>query len=428
MKQAVFLDRDGVINKEKGYIASSDEIELIKGAGEAIALLSKLGMKIVVVTNQPQVARGLCDEEDVKEINKKVEELVVSCGGKIDAFYFCPHHPERHHPDIPKDRMKYRIKCKCRKPNIGMLEQAARDLGISPEGNFMIGDHQRDIQAGKKFGCRTILVHAEQKKDSKKEDEKEEEPDFVCEDLLDAAHLIVSVQKMATLILAGGEGRRLRPLTETMPKPMVPIVGKPVLEHLIELNRKEGIKRIIISGSYMFDYIKEYFGDGSRFGVSIEYVDDGEEPLGSGGPLKKCEDILPEHFVVMSGDAITNFAIHELVNMHMQKKGIATIVVRETDHPEDSDIIEVDDTGRAVHFFSKLEKEKKGDMGNTGLFVFKKEALAFAPEKGNLEQDLLRPLIEKEKVYCYINTKYYIKDIGTKERYEKAEKDFSSLT
>src|SRR3989344_2781459 len=116
MIKAVFLDRDGVINKERGYITDFKDIEIISGVPEAIRLLNKEGFKVIVVTNQPQIARGLSTEESIKSLPNKLSEKLIENGARIHGFYFCPHHPEKNHPDIHESVRHYRIDYDCRKP------------------------------------------------------------------------------------------------------------------------------------------------------------------------------------------------------------------------------------------------------------------------------------------------------------------------
>ena len=418
MNIAVFLDRDGVINEisEGEFVNNISELKLVGGAIEGIKLLNSLGLKVIVVTNMPQVSRGLCTETDVEKLHEGLKKLLEKEGAIIDAFYYCPHHPERHHTDIKPEFMKYRIECKCRKPDIGMLEESAKKFDINLKYSFMIGDRTVDVKTGENGGCRTILVKTGIGGTDKKYDVK---ADFDADTVLDAARLIKSIIEMKTVILVGGRGERLGHLTDKLPKPMLPIKNKPLLEYLVELNRLYGINKIVMSGHYLFDKIKDYFKDGAKYGVSIEYVDDGTEPLGSGGALRNCEDTLPENFIVMSGDVFTNINLWDLIKFHFKKDGMATLVVRKTDHPQDSDLIEMDDNLKAVKFYGKDSPKKVGNISNASPFVFKKGVINFiVGGASNLENDVVASAIKSTDVYCYFNTKYLIKDIGTPERYK----------
>lgn len=149
-KQAVFLDRDGTINVEKDYLYRPEEFEFIPGAAEAIRLLNRAGFLVVVVTNQSGVARGYYTEQDVYQLHRHIEQLLLMADARIDAWYYCPHHPAGQHP--------YNLDCDCRKPRTGMLEQAAQDLGIDLSRSWMVGDKQVDVEAGIAAGCRPLLV------------------------------------------------------------------------------------------------------------------------------------------------------------------------------------------------------------------------------------------------------------------------------
>jgi len=150
------LDRDGVINEEVDLLYREEQLALIPGAAEAIRHLNDAGVLVIVATNQPVVARNLCTEDDVRRINAHLENMLrEAAGARLDAIYFCPHHPETHHPD---GNPAYRGPCDCRKPNIGMLEQARERFGLDYTRCFLVGDTTRDIQTGINAGCRTILV------------------------------------------------------------------------------------------------------------------------------------------------------------------------------------------------------------------------------------------------------------------------------
>lgn len=150
-RRAVFLDRDGTLNVEKNYLFRPEEFEFIPGAAQAVKRLKEAGFLVVVVTNQSGVARGYYGEADVERLHHHVQQLLAAFDTRIDAFYFCPHHPAG-----GVDR--YRIDCDCRKGRPGMLLQAARDLRIDLARSYMIGDKAADIEAGEAAGCTPILV------------------------------------------------------------------------------------------------------------------------------------------------------------------------------------------------------------------------------------------------------------------------------
>ncbi len=152
----VFLDRDGVLNREAGLIGNPEGLVVLPGAGEAVALLNRLGLRCVVVTNQPVIARGLCDEETLARIHERLREEIAAAGGKLAAIYHCPHHPETHHDE--GGNVELRRACRCRKPSPGMIFKAMRELNVDLAGAVIVGDRATDIRAGRAAGIRTVLV------------------------------------------------------------------------------------------------------------------------------------------------------------------------------------------------------------------------------------------------------------------------------
>lgn len=227
---------------------------------------------------------------------------------------------------------------------------------------------------------------------------------------------------MKALILAGGRGERLMPLTNDLPKVMIDILGKPLLEHQMNLLKNHKIKNVVICVHYLAEKIIDYFGDGSSFGMNVEYSVE-NEPLGTGGAIKNAENFLDGDFVVLSGDVLTNINITKLVEFHKQHKGIATCVVRETEHPQDSDLVKIDSSNKIVKIMRKGEKNKTGNLANTGIFVFRKKMLEYIPKKCNLENDVLYNLLEKENIFAYIPDDF-VMDIGTLERLRDAREKF----
>jgi D-glycero-D-manno-heptose 1,7-bisphosphate phosphatase len=150
-KPAVFLDRDGVLIEEAHYLATGDQVRVLAGAAEALADLNVAGVPVVVVTNQSGVARGYFPEQRVGEIHRRIDELLAAGGAWVDRYYYCPHHPDA-------AVQQYRVECRCRKPQPGMLRQAAAELGLDLTRSYLVGDKVSDLAAGGAAGCRTILV------------------------------------------------------------------------------------------------------------------------------------------------------------------------------------------------------------------------------------------------------------------------------
>jgi len=148
---AVFLDRDGTINEEVGYVNHPDRVRLCPGVAEAICKLNEANVLVIAVTNQSGVGRGYVTEELVHEVHEKIARELAAQGARVDAFYYCPHHP--HAP-----LAAYRQECRCRKPATGMVEEAARHFHIDLASSYVVGDSYRDMQMGFNAGARTVLV------------------------------------------------------------------------------------------------------------------------------------------------------------------------------------------------------------------------------------------------------------------------------
>ena len=157
-QKAIFLDRDGTINKYVGFLRKEEEFELLPGVAEAIKKINKSGYLAVVVTNQPVIARGEVTFEGLETIHNKMETLLGKEGAYLDAIYFCPHHP---HSGYEGEVKELKVDCDCRKPKPGMLLKAAEELNIDLSQSYMVGDGENDIKAGKAAGCKTVLLNTE---------------------------------------------------------------------------------------------------------------------------------------------------------------------------------------------------------------------------------------------------------------------------
>jgi len=184
-KIAIFLDRDGTINKEVNHLHHLDQFELIKGVGEAIRQINKAGILAVVVTNQPVIARGDLKETELKIIHNKMETLLGRKGAYIDRLYYCPHHTKN---GFKGEVKALKFDCDCRKPRIGMFIQAKKDLNIVLENSWVIGDSTRDILAAQNAGMKSILVRTGY---AGKDTSYETTPDFVAKDLKEAVKIVL---------------------------------------------------------------------------------------------------------------------------------------------------------------------------------------------------------------------------------------------
>ncbi len=217
---------------------------------------------------------------------------------------------------------------------------------------------------------------------------------------------------MMGMILAGGRGERLRPLTDKTPKPMLPVKGRPLVEWQIELLKKYGISDIVICGHYMFDKIKQ-LGDGSRFGITIKYFYE-TAPLGTGGAMKNAASIVDDTTVVVYGDIFTNINIKNLLTFHKNKSADATIVLHESLHPEDSDAVEVDSNNRIIRILGRGTNVR---LTKSSIYVLEPIVFDFIEEKCSFENDILPIIIKKCNVFGY-TTDETIMDVGTIQRYE----------
>lgn len=185
-QRCVFLDRDGTLNKYRGLIYKEEQLELEQGVAEAIRLLNEAGYLAIVVTNQPVVARGLCDIGEVEQIHKKLQVLLGEQGAYLDDIVYCPHHPDKGYPE---ENPLYKIPCKCRKPDTGMIDKMLEKYNIDLGKSYMIGDSSVDIQTGKNAGLKTILVATGQAGNDGKYCVQ---ADMQVKDLLDAVKVILN--------------------------------------------------------------------------------------------------------------------------------------------------------------------------------------------------------------------------------------------
>jgi mannose-1-phosphate guanylyltransferase / phosphomannomutase len=227
------------------------------------------------------------------------------------------------------------------------------------------------------------------------------------------------------VVMAGGEGTRLRPLTSNQPKPMVPIVGKPCMEHIVELLKEHGFDDIVVTLAFMPQAIRGYFGAGESQGVSIRYSVE-ESPMGTAGSVKLAEGVLDEPFLVISGDALCDIDLGALVRFHREKEALVTIGLKSVDNPLEFGIVVTDDEGRIERF---LEKPSWGqvftDTINTGIYVLDPEALRHVPEGQpfDFSKELFPLLLEMGRpLYGYIADGYW-QDIGNLDQFRQANFD-----
>jgi mannose-1-phosphate guanylyltransferase/phosphomannomutase len=230
---------------------------------------------------------------------------------------------------------------------------------------------------------------------------------------------------MKAVVMAGGEGSRLRPLTLRRPKPMVPVVDKPVMAHILDLLKQHGIKEVVVTLQYMADSIQEYFGDGSSLGMTIHYSVE-ETPLGTAGSVKQAEKWLDDTFLLISGDALTDFDLTRAVAFHKKKGSMATLVLKRMPNPLEYGVVILDDDGAVKQFQEKPSwGEVFSDTVNTGIYVLEPQALTYfeAGKVYDFSMNLFPMMLAKgDPMFGYIADGYWC-DIGSLPDYMRSTAD-----
>jgi len=230
---------------------------------------------------------------------------------------------------------------------------------------------------------------------------------------------------MKAVVMAGGEGTRLRPLTVNRPKPMVPVVNRPVMEHIVSLVKSHGITDIIATLQYMPDVIQDYFRDGSDFGVDMSYSVE-QSPLGTAGSVRQIAKDLDETFVVISGDALTDMDLTDLIRFHKQKGSVATLALTRVENPLEFGVVITDGAGRVVRFLEKPSwSEVFSDTINTGIYVLEPEVFELMEYGQNYDwsKDIFPKLLAAGRpMYGYVSRDYWC-DIGSLAQCLQANED-----
>lgn len=229
---------------------------------------------------------------------------------------------------------------------------------------------------------------------------------------------------MKALVLAAGEGTRLRPLTLDRPKPMLPVAGRPLLEHLVALLAAHGIREIAINLHYRPEAIVDHFGDGSRFGVRITYSRE-QRLLGSAGAARRLDWFLDDPFLVIYGDVLTDVDLSSLVDAHRRFGGIGTIALSEADDPTRCGIVQLDGTRRITRFIEKPTNDQFGNLANSGIYILNRTVLDHVPSARPFDfgTDLFPALLSGGLPLYGVLAPGYVLDIGSVERYHRAEAD-----
>ncbi|HET9054850.1 MAG TPA: sugar phosphate nucleotidyltransferase, partial [Cyclobacteriaceae bacterium] len=231
---------------------------------------------------------------------------------------------------------------------------------------------------------------------------------------------------MQAVILAGGQGTRLKSVTTAIAKPMLLIGEKPLLEHQVALLKSYGITEIFILVNHLKESIQHYFGTGEKHGVSITYYEE-EMPLGTVGGVKAIEDKITGDFLLIYGDVMFSMDLSRLRDFHHQKKSDCTLVLHPNDHPYDSDLVEIDPFGRITAFHAKPHNPDAyyRNLVNAGVYILSQKIFTFLEKdkKADFGKDIFPTLVNRISMFGY-NTSEYLKDMGTPDRLKKVSDDY----
>jgi mannose-1-phosphate guanylyltransferase len=226
---------------------------------------------------------------------------------------------------------------------------------------------------------------------------------------------------MKAVILAGGLGTRLQPYTTFLPKPMLPLGEKPILEHLVDWTRKNGIKSVVLCVSYLRKTIEDYFEDGKKFGVNIEYAIS-NKPLATAGQLKTAEKFIDDTFVCLYGDSIFDFSLRNMIKQHKKKKAFITMSLNEYKTNLQYGVIETSKNGKVTSWNEKPEIKANINMG---CYIMEPKVLNFIPKnKPYGMDDVIKKSMDKKKLVSSFLTKKGFIDIGNKTSYKKAYQEY----
>jgi mannose-1-phosphate guanylyltransferase/phosphomannomutase len=231
---------------------------------------------------------------------------------------------------------------------------------------------------------------------------------------------------MRAVLMAGGSGTRLRPLTCDLPKPMVPVLNRPIAEHIVNLLKRHSIFEIIATLHYLPDAMRNYFQDGTEFGVRMTYAVEEDHPLGTAGCVKNVEELLEETFLVISGDSITDFDLSAAIAFHRERQSVATLVLARVPNPIEFGVVITDERDRIVRFLEKPStSEIFSDTVNTGIYILEPSVLAHLPinRECDFSKDLFPLLLDRgEAMYGYVAEGYWC-DVGNLDAYREAQYD-----
>ncbi len=231
------------------------------------------------------------------------------------------------------------------------------------------------------------------------------------------------------VILCGGKGTRLRPITHEIPKPLIPVHGKALIEHLLDLLKKYDIHDILLSVGYKKEKVMQYFGSGERFGVRIRYIEESEEaPLGTAGPLKKARALLTDTFIVTNGDELKDINLEEMYDIHKSNNAAATIALTTVPDPSNYGVAQLSGS-RILRFIEKPPKDKApSNLINSGLYILEPAVLDLIPDgHAMLEKDVFPIVAHDGRLFGYPFSGQWF-DTGNMERWERALQEWKGVT
>ena len=415
-RRAVILDRDGTVIVERHYLSDPDQVELIPGVAIALRQLRQMGLRLVILTNQSGIGRGLFDANQVEAVHQRMCALLAAEGVQLDGIFYCPH--------TPQDG------CACRKPAPGLVEHAAQQLGFDPQASIVIGDKACDMELGRGVGATTLLVQTGYGRQMVQDCQAH--TDYVVDDLPAAIPVIARLLERSSdlrpattdvVVLCGGRGSRLGRLSVQTPKPLLPVAGRPFLLHLLCWMKQEGFSRTILSAYYLAEQFQEFIKTYADLVPGMELLVE-PEPLGTGGALRYAADaVRSSTFVALNGDSWLPQSLTPVFQEHARTSRRFTAVVVPASQVEGGAV----DKGRwrigpggTVEGFSTEALTTDGWV-NAGLYVIER-ALACAWPRGafSLEANLPR-LLEGQMAGVFRSAERLL-DIGTPACYAMAQR------
>ncbi len=400
---AVFIDREGVINTEVRHPDLKDaqgreitgplvpdEFNLFPDVVEAFDTLHAAGLQTVIISNQVNVAKGHLTKDALSAITDRLTDLCAP-----NAVYYCTHHED------------YTGPCECKKPKDGMLRQAAREHGYDIARSYMVGDRRIDMQTG--AACkRCFYVASRDGEDPAAEVAKLPEEIrtkvTIVKDLAEAARLIIQEtgerhdpsNLREAIIPCAGRGTSMGDLVQEIPKPMLPFDGMPFLRYIIAFLKDQGVTRFIIPVGYLGHVIKGYFGDGSRFGVEIEYVHSSVE-VESGGSFKRAlRHLRGTDCLMQYGDSFLPVDLIPYWDRLREQDADASIICSKRPLPlkefESKNNIIVDDDGNMIGY-DKKDALGKATLLDTGVNLYSRRVLSLCPSGTFKLSDTLFPML-----------------------------------